>query len=194
MSRPDLDHQPAGPTSHAASRAQTLLTMRMILGGMIMGQLVFAGIMALAMGVRFTMSGQPVPGAPGIAPGTIRILLMACTLLAIAAIPAAFLLRRSLRTRIPNDATAGERAQRMMSGLMMSGAIMESFGIFGLVICLLTHNFWPAAIFPIVSITGLLLMMPRGEHLEAPVGIRTRADARAASPAGIYGEPERWRE
>jgi len=166
--------------------------MRMVLGGMIMGQVAFAGIMAIIVGIRFNMSGQPAPGAPGIAPGVITILLAACTLNAVVAIPAAFLLRRSYRLRIPDGATPVERAQRMQSGLMISGAIMESFGIFGLVICLLAHNFWPAAIFAILSIAGLLLLMPRRDHLDAPVGIRNRATDSAASPTSIYGEPERW--
>jgi len=192
VSQPRLDHESAGVAGQDAVVGPVLMTNRLILAGMIIGQIVFAGVMAIAMGVRFNTSGQPVPGAPGISPSVIQMLLLICTIIAAGAVPTAFLMRRLIRRRISPAATPAERAQQTTSGLVISGAIMESFGIFGLVICLLTHNFWPAGIFPVVSIIGLLLLMPRRAEFEPYGSGRMASETRSDSVGGIYGEPERW--
>ncbi len=192
MTQSRLDHDPVGAAGQASIAGANLMMNRMILAGMIMGQVVFAGVMAVAMGVRFNTSGQLVPGAPGISPSVIQMLLLICTIVAAGAIPTAFLMRHLIRRRISPTATPAERAQQATSGLMISGALMESFGIFGLVICLLSHNFWPGGIFPIISIIGLLLLMPRRDEFDAAVGGRAGVNTRSDSVGGIYGEPERW--
>jgi len=102
-----------------------------------MGQVLFGVVLAAALRVPLTLPGQtPPPVKQGATTGD--WLVMLCVGLTAVLLPLALVARSRLCRSIPADASPLMRMQQQSVALLISGAILESFGLLGLVAKLLS--------------------------------------------------------
>ncbi len=100
-------------------------------------------------------------------------------------LPMAFVVRRRVVRQALDRGTSN--AEAMMGATILAAALVESFGLFGAVVCLLAGSLIPNVIFPLVSVGAIIALMPRSHTA------RELAEAAPTEGHGGFGEPQKWR-
>ena len=158
MTRPTSNSD--GPTMPARG---VLATIRIIWAAMLMGELVFLGV------IFFLLRGGNPP-APAAAEVT-RTLLFASIFFLVVAVVVGYFLRSRLYE--PRQADGSVAPGKYVTGNIILLALCEGAAFFGLVVCMLSGHFLPAIFVPAVGMAIQLLNFPTGAPLE-PTGIPQR--------------------
>lgn len=138
--------------------------IQLIVGSMLAGVVIFA----IVVGV---LNGPPPGPITPISqwPSDMKLLSAICLIQMIVVIPAGFLLRNSTLKR-GRDTRSGEVPQGVkLTAILIQTALYESFGLFGLVICIVSKTWVPGGAFALVSIallTWVLLDSMRSERVK----------------------------
>ena len=137
--------------------ARAITVIRIIWGALLLGQFAFAAVVAIIL----TQQGrQP---APAVDP---TILLMINIAMLVVIVPAMFMMRMKTfgRNRVNGLITPAAYS----TGNIMFWAGCESVSFFGLVVAMLTHNFWPTILCVIAAMAVQIVTFPRLSDIQAP--------------------------
>jgi hypothetical protein len=137
-----------------------LATLRIIWAAMLVGELVFLGV------IFFLLRGGNAP-PPAQAESTRMLFFISIFFLA-GGVVAGFVLRSRLYN--PRQADGSVAPGRYVTGNIIFLALCEGPAFFGLVVCMLSGHFLPAVAVPAVGMAIQLLNFPTGTPLE-PTGI-----------------------
>ncbi len=104
---------------------------------------------------------------PAANPEATRLLLLVLLALPVAELPAYLLVRTALLRRLRNslsdqqatDSLRQSLAEQMLALSLLGSAMLEGFGLYGGVVCMITGE-WTALIAPAIAILGLILCLP----------------------------------
>ena len=157
-----------------------MLVARMIVASLLVGVVIFALVTAMLVG----SSGWKPVAISTLSPA-IRVMLAGCAVLMVVAIPAGLILRRVILRRARDPQSGEVRAEALLPAALVPAAMFESFGLLGLFIVLLSRTWWPAGVFPIVSILGIGALL-------ISLGSRGSGRGGVAPGASGYAAAERW--
>jgi hypothetical protein len=140
---------------------QALRTAR-IVAAALMGGIVMFFVVVIAL----IMSGTITPrGGGGTQIGgmtqTGLMLVAICVFEMITVIPLAFVMRARTFSAGRDPETGVLSGPAILNGTLLSHALFESFGLFGIVICLIEGTLWPGAVFPVISLVLMGATFPR---------------------------------
>jgi len=159
MIEPPTSNQDLSTTSTRGA----LATLRIIWAALLVGELVFLGV------IFFLLRGANPP-APGPADVT-RMLFFASIVFLAGGVVVGFVLRSRLYN--PRQADGSVAPGKYVTGNIIFLALCEGPAFFGLVVCMLSGHFLPAVAVPAVAMAIQLLNFPTGAPLE-PTGIPQR--------------------
>jgi hypothetical protein len=150
---------PADPNSVPA--AKTLMTIRIIWFAMLMGELMFLGIVAFVI--------LPNHGPPQLQP----ILVWVNVIMLLTIVPATFAIRAATfrRTAINGAVPAGP----FVTGNIIFWAGCEGVCFFAVVIAVMTGSLWPTILVAVIALSLQALTFPVGGRLYLPTGGTTHA-------------------
>ncbi|MEO1130926.1 MAG: hypothetical protein AAFX05_14630, partial [Planctomycetota bacterium] len=89
------------------------------------------------------------------------MLVAICLFEMITVVPLAFVMRSRVFTSGRDPETGVLSGPAILNGTLLSHALFESFGLFGVVICLIEGTLWPGAVFPVISLVLMGATFPR---------------------------------
>jgi hypothetical protein len=153
---------------------------QVIVGALLMGQMAFVAVVGAIHGA----GAMRWPGSAGWNAQT-QMLTVVCAALTATAIPLGYVMRsRCWRAAIERT---NDPSQAIVASTIIAAALFESFGLFGVVICLVAGSLLPNVVFPLISIGTLLSIVPRSGTSQA------LDRARRGGVMGGFSEPQKWR-
>lgn len=169
-----------------ARKNAMVIVVALIVGLATFGAIVFMLIQQgrLTPGPGFAPPGPGEPSVFGMGRHT-ALFAGVNALLMMSNLAIAVVMRRLLLRSIIDSETGEFSPESYMRATIIPAALCEGFGLFGVIIMLLSGQVLPGGVFVIVSIVALALLVPRrfvSDPFEAPL----------AGPARSPDEPEQW--
>ncbi|TVQ63523.1 MAG: hypothetical protein EA379_03820 [Phycisphaerales bacterium] len=158
---------PESNTVRSASFPPEMIIAGAMLLGLVMFTVIAAGVALAGASPGVAPSAQGGPGADRILGGVALAMMLTTT-------PVAYVIRRRILAR-----AAAEDPQARMMAVVIPISIVESYGLLGAVVVLISGEIVPYIVIPAVAIAAMAALLPR-------------RSAGAGGSSESFGPPERW--
>lgn len=166
------------PDARAALRSARIVTGA-LLGGTLLFTLIAAAVALSGASPRIAQGGQG-----GMDLGVMLGLIAGA--MAVSLTPIAIVMRRKIIRAVRQS--GGENVQQYFAASIVPCALVESYGLFGATIVLLTGQVFPYVVIPLIAIVAMASMFPKAQDLAPAPG----SSGIPGISGAAFAKPERW--